>query len=198
MPSTLHEKRNRLSQYALRKRQAFLDLSFIIVTIIVAFMIVQTGTLGDFLKFFNSMAYLGVFVAGFFFTSAFTTAFAIVTLGAFAHEIPLILLALIGACGAVLGDYILFRFMKDRIADDISYFISAKKRKKIATFFTSGVFRFFVPSIAAIIIASPLPDELGVSLLGISKTNSKLIFVISFLFNAVGILLIGYTAKALL
>lgn len=142
MPSTLHEKRNRLSQYALRKRQAFLDLSFIIVTIIVAFMIVQTGTLGDFLKFFNSMAYLGVFVAGFFFTSAFTTAFAIVTLGAFAHEIPLILLALIGACGAVLGDYILFRFMKDRIADDISYFISAKKRKKIATFFTSGVFRF--------------------------------------------------------
>jgi hypothetical protein len=197
MPSTLHEKRNRLSQYALRKRQAFLDLSFIIVTIIVAFMIVQTGTLGDFLKFFNSMAYLGVFVAGFFFTSAFTTAFAIVTLGAFAHEIPLIPLALIGACGAVLGDYILFRFMKDRIADDISYFISAKKRKKIATFFTSGVFRFFVPSIAAIIIASPLPDELGVSLLGISKTNSNF-FVISFLFNAIGILLIGYTAKALL
>jgi hypothetical protein len=197
MPSTLHEKRNRLSQYALRKRQAFLDLSFIIVTIIVAFMIVQTGTLGDFLKFFNSMAYLGVFVAGFFFTSAFTTAFAIVTLGAFAHEIPLIPLALIGACGAVLGDYILFRFMKDRIADDISYFISAKKRKKIATFFTSGVFRFFVPSIAAIIIASPLPDELGVSLLGISKTNS-IFFVISFLFNAIGILLIGYTAKALL
>ena len=44
--------------------------------------------------------------------------------------------------------------------------------------------------IGAIIIASPFPDEIGVSLMGISKMKTYQFILISFLLNAIGIFLV--------
>ncbi|MCC7436766.1 hypothetical protein IT402_02755, partial [Candidatus Nomurabacteria bacterium] len=58
-------------------------------------------------------------------------------------------------------------------------------------------FAWLAPVIGAIIIASPLPDEIGVGLIGISKMKNWQFLVLSFVLNSLGILLIVTLAKSI-
>ena len=49
---------------------------------------------------------------------------------------------------------------------------------------------FMVPLAGAIIVASPLPDELGLIMLGVSKLKYREIAVLTYILNTAGILLI--------
>jgi hypothetical protein len=51
--------------------------------------------------------------------------------------------------------------------------------------------------VGALIIASPLPDEIGVGLLGLGKLNKLSFLATCYALNTVGILIIMLTAKAL-
>jgi len=51
--------------------------------------------------------------------------------------------------------------------------------------------------VGGLIIVSPFPDEIGVSLLGFSKMRTSWFISLSFVFNFTGILLVGWVAKAL-
>ena len=49
---------------------------------------------------------------------------------------------------------------------------------------------YLLYAFAGLVIASPLPDEIGVSLLGISKIKLYKFIIISFIFNTIGVLLV--------
>lgn len=133
------------------------------------------------------------------FTSALTTAPALILLSQFAATIPLPTLAILGGFGAMLGDYVIFRFVKDRMTEDVHYLLSFSKKERFQKIFKTKVFRFFVPLIAVIIIASPIiPDEIGITMLGLSKMKTRYFFLVSFLANSIGVLIIGLVARALL
>ena len=51
--------------------------------------------------------------------------------------------------------------------------------------------------VGALIITSSLPDEFGLALIGISKIRIHYLFITSFLFNALGILVISGIVLAL-
>ena len=51
--------------------------------------------------------------------------------------------------------------------------------------------------LGGIIIASPFPDELGISLLGFTKTKTNAFIPVSLVFNFIGILLIGIVARTI-
>ena len=55
-------------------------------------------------------------------------------------------------------------------------------------------FRWLTLLAGALLIASPLPDELGIALLGFSKVSTRYFAILSFVFNFLGILGIGFTA----
>lgn len=134
------------------------------------------------------------------FTSALTTAPALILLSQFAATIPLPTLAILGGFGAMLGDYVIFRFVKDRMTEDVHYLLSFSKKERFQKIFKTKVFRSFVPLIAVIIIiASPIiPDEIGITMLGLSKMKTRYFFLVSFLANSIGVLIIGLVARALL
>lgn len=133
------------------------------------------------------------------FTSALTTAPALILLSQFAATTPLPTLAILGGFGAMLGDYVIFRFVKDRMTEDVHYLLSFSKKERFQKIFKTKVFRFFVPLIAVIIIASPIiPDEIGITMLGLSKMKTRYFFLVSFLANSIGVLIIGLVARALL
>ncbi len=51
--------------------------------------------------------------------------------------------------------------------------------------------KYFLPVIAGFIIATPLPDKMGVALLATLKIiSSRVFFMISFLLNTIGIFII--------
>ncbi len=194
MPKPLPKRTAKTNQK--RKRQFFIDMVLLAASISFAVWFAESGLTHEVVDYFSIFPLLGVFVAGMFFTSVFTTAPAIVLLGDFAHTTPLGTLAFVGGLGAVVGDYVIFHFVKGHVADDISYLLSFARKNRFSTIFKTRLFRYFVPFIGALIIASPFPDELGIAMMGVSKMSNRAFFVISFIMNMAGIAVIGWLATA--
>ena len=181
-----------------QERLLFHDLLIITISIILAVVFVKTGILAKVLGLTKGLEFLESFIAGLFFTSVFTTAPAIVTLGEIARSNSLFFTAFSGAFGALLGDLIIFRFIKDRLGEHLLELIRHEKGwKRVKALVKLKYFRWFTFLAGGLLIASPLPDELGISLLGLSKAKMSVFISISFFFNFLGILIIGIIARAI-
>ena len=165
------------------------DLFFVIIGAVTALILSDLGIIDRIIALFGNNE-VASFVSGIFFTSIFTIAPASVALGHISTHAPGYVVALWGALGAVCGDLILFYFIKDRFADDVmNSFKSVFTRHFFASFHV-GFFKWLSPLLGALIIASPLPDEFGITLLGLSKTRTAVLIPISFIGNILGIYLI--------
>lgn len=175
-------------------RHLLADIVFIVFSFWVASYLFNDNTIGNFL--IEHANALGSLFAGIFFTSAFTIAPAAAILGVLATKISPWVVAFYGAIGAVIGDLIIFTFVKDRFADDLVHLMGPNK-KRFTHLIHMRLFRWLTPFVGALIIASPLPDELGLFLLGISKTKTKLLIPISYVMNFIGIVAVAAVAGAL-
>jgi hypothetical protein len=166
------------------------------LSVVFAIYISEAGIAHNLLLSLGSLKWVGILIAGMFFTSVFTTAPAIVILGQFSTSTHLWLLAPIAGLGAVLGDYILFKLVRDRMSEDFRYLLSNAKIRRLPHIFRTKLFHFFVTFVGALIIASPFPDELGIALLGLSRVETGRFLTISYIFNTTGVFLIGLLARA--
>ena len=174
------------------------DVLVIAISVGVAVFLVRTEVLVRILTSARELEFLGSFIAGLFFTSVFTTAPAIVTLGEIARIHAVVPTALFGAIGAVVGDIIIFRFIRDKFSEHLIELVGHRNvSRKMRTFFRLRLFRWLSLFVGGLIIASPLPDELGISLLGFSKVKISRFVPLSFAFNFIGIVLIGLVARAI-
>lgn len=180
------------------KKFLFHDVAVVSLSVVIALILVKTHVLASILTSSKELEWLGSFIAGMFFTSIFTTAPATIALGEIAHANSVVVTAFLGALGAVTGDLIIFRFMKDRVSDHLAELARQNiKGKMLKSIFELKFFRWITFLIAGLILASPLPDELGVSLLGFSKMKTSSFMILSFISNFAGIMLIGLVAKSL-
>ncbi len=152
---------------------------------------------GIFEKMINSTNdyILASFIAGIFFTSVFTLAPASIALIQIAEKAPIDHVIFIGALGALLGDLLLFYFIRDRFGEDVKKIMKFKTLKHFFKSFHFGFLKWLSPLLGALIIASPLPDEFGISLLGMSKVKMIFFIPISFAMNALGIYLLVLFAQ---
>ena len=188
----MHSMKKKKNEPAGDSRALVRDLALVAMSVLVAVMLVTTGTLETALAPLKAWGYIGSFVAGIFFTSVFTTAPAIATLGETARFTNVFGNAFFGACGAVLGDLIMFRFVRDEFSRHVSALVShSSARKRLKALVSLKSFRWLAFIIGGIVIASPLPDEIGVGLLGLARIPSSWFVVVSFVFNFIGILAIG-------
>lgn len=172
------------------------DLFWVVISVLIAIFLAQTSLLNDLLSKTDEFKFFGSFVAGLFFTSLFTIAPAAVALAEIAQSNPIWLVALVGGIGAVVGDMILFLFIQDHIEEDLLGLLNGNKRRKLLSLFHLRMFRFVTPILGALVIASPLPDELGLAMMGLSKTRIGIVIPISFVMNFTGIVLLGMVARA--
>jgi hypothetical protein len=189
-----------LDKMTQRKTNYFLhDISIVALSIVLSFVMVKTHVLSGILASASEIKSLSSLVAGFFFTSIFTTAPAIVALSEIAKNGSVFYTAFFGAIGSLLGDLIIFKFIRDRLSDHMFEVLSHEKwwKRVHHLVFHLKYFRWFTFLMGGMIIASPLPDELGISLLGLAKMKTKHFMPISFIFNFMGILLIALLAKSI-
>ncbi|MBI4118928.1 MAG: hypothetical protein HY452_01560 [Parcubacteria group bacterium] len=172
------------------------DLAIIAFSVIIAVLIVKTGALKAILISTQEMRFVGSFVAGMFFVSIFSAAPATVVLAEIAQSNSVFWVAFFGGIGALVGDLIIFRFIKDRLAEDFLQLIKKTKSERLVSIFRLKLFKWLVPFFGALIVASPLPDELGLAMMGLSKMKTSLFIPLSFFLNSLGILIIGIIAKA--
>lgn len=136
------------------------------------------------------------FLAGVFFTSAFTLAPAAIALARIAMGAPFVDVALWGALGALCGDLIIFFFVRDRFADDLVHSFRPSLMRRIMASFHLGFMKWISPVLGALIIASPFPDELALALMGLSRTRLVILIPVSFAMNWLGIAGLVYLAHA--
>src|SRR3989344_6815522 len=141
---------------------------------------------------------LSIVVAIIFFVSIFTAAPAGVVLFEIAAANSIWEVALFGGIGALIGDLLIFRFIKDSLSRDVRWLIHKTRQERLVSIFHLKMFRWIVPFIGALIVASPLPDEIGLAMMGLSKMKTSVFIPISFTLNFLGILVIGLFAKGLI
>jgi hypothetical protein len=181
----------------MRRARLLQDALAITASVWVAWAIVHFNLLQSVLAQTGEATVWASLVAGLFFTSLITTAPAIAVLGELSLEANLLLVALVGALGAVAGDYLIFIFVRDRVSQDAAYLLRGPRFRRMFHIFRQPHFRRVLPVVGAVIIASPLPDELGLALLGFSRIDRRYFFAISYTMNFIGIVLIGLAARGM-
>ena len=161
------------------------DLFFVFIGAVLAYILAQTGIIGWLVNIFGNQILVSFF-SGLFFTSVFTIAPASVVMVNIMNT-SIMFIAFWGALGALCGDLLLFFFIRDRFADDVMSSIKPLVTKHILNSFHLGFMKWLSPLLGAILIASPLPDEFGLTLLGLSKTKVTILIPISFVMNFLGI-----------
>ena len=178
------------------------------VSILLAFYILKYKPIIGLIQGLSSLGYLAAFILGMLFTYALTSVPAAAVLYNLGGLLNPLVVAFVGAFGSVISDYLIFRFVRDKLLNEIKLLsdeinnitkpvtdILLPKNLLIILWKSisrSRIWKLIIPVIAGLIIASPLPDELGVALFGAAKYEPKKFIICSYFLNFVGILVISY------
>jgi len=144
---------------------------------------------------FGLIGGFGALLAGMFYACSITVPAAMF----YFHflSVPSLIVAAVAALGSMFADYVIFRFFRDSFFTELQAFLREELKVDLDRFanrFKSSRLlnsrfgrKIVLPALAAAIIASPLPDEIGISLLASQKMESKKFLPISFTLNFLGI-----------
>lgn len=179
---------NKQSKY---HKWKYKNLTIVFFSIILAILVSKIEAFHSFLLRLGSFGYIGAFIAGILFVSMFTVATSGLIIFTLADTLSPIKISLIAGLGAVLGDLLIFFLLKNNLSNEIKHIYNHfDKKNHLKKLFYSKYFNWLLPVIGAFIIASPFPDELGISLIGISKMSKTKFIFISYILNSIGIFFI--------
>lgn len=174
------------------------ELLFLVASIAATIFLARAGIAHRVALVADGSAPWGSFVSGIFFVSLFTAAPATLLLAEISRVHSIFLTACFGALGALVGDYLLFRFIRDKLSARLVAVAHNVRIRKMMLFTQAPVFRWIVPVVGAFIVMSPLPDEIGLMMMGLSGMRTSTFIPLSFALNFIGILAIGFGARSLL
>jgi len=165
-----------------------------LLMIVLAYVLFQGKTFPQLNSSLLSLGYVGTFVGGILYSYGFTAPFATAFFLVLSSKLYLFPAALLASFGATIGNLIIFKFIRDLFQDEIRKL----SREKTVVWISSKIQRgnsYLLPILGCLIIALPLPDEIGIAMLAASrKIPTKVFIVLSFALNVAGIsaiLLIG-------
>ncbi|MCC7356386.1 MAG: hypothetical protein IT410_02110 [Candidatus Doudnabacteria bacterium] len=179
------------------KTWKYQNTTFLLISLVVFFYFADSEFVQNLINQLGSLGYFGAFITGIFFVSTFTVAPAAVVLFHLADHLNPFEVAILAGLGAVVGDYLIFRFFKDKVLTELRPLFENLTGPRISRLLHTPYFAWLLPVIGATIIASPLPDELGVGILGIAKMKPWKFLILSFFLNAMGIFIIVTLAQSI-
>lgn len=170
------------------------NIIFFVLGLLAAFIISVNPWFKTLILDVDKIGYLGAFLAGMLFTSTFTLPIASLIIINLANSFPVFPLVVFAGLGAVTSDFLIFKFVKDDVVSEITPIYEEleklDKKNHLRKLIHTRYFGWTLPVIGALIIISPLPDELGVSLLGISNIKTTRFLLISACSHSLGMFLI--------
>lgn len=179
------------------RHNPYRDVALIVVSVLVAVYAVRSGLLDELFRSSGEIRFLGVFLAGFFWVSLFTAAPATAVIIELANRVPILEIVVVGGLGALVGDLFILSVIKNHVTETLNDGFKRVSGRSLKRLSRRPFLHWFLPALGALIIASPFPDEIGLGLMGLAKTNKKYIAPLSFFLNALGILGIALAARAL-
>lgn len=178
------------------QRWKYKNLSFLLTSFFFVVYLKRAGIFEALMEALGDFGYIGAFFAGMMFVSTFTVSFGALLLFELVEKLTILEVGLIAGLGAVFGDLIIFKFVRNRLVQEIKPIYEQFGGKHLSHVLHTKYFSWTLPVIGALIVASPLPDEVGVTLMGISKLKTWQFVLISLTLNVLGITLILLWASA--
>lgn len=175
-------------------RYKYPKLIMLLLSIFTAYYLFSSQFITSKIQLLQSFSYLGIFFAGILFSFGFSAPFA---LGLFITLQPqnIFLASIIGAVGSVISDLVIFKFIQFSFADEFKRLNNEKPIKEISFMIKNNLglkastYLFYL--FAGILLASPLPDEVGVAMLaGLTTIKPSFLGIISFITHAIGIFIL--------
>jgi hypothetical protein len=177
-----------------RFRLSHRNIIFMSASFVFFYIIITREGIAPIVAAFGDFGYIGAFVSGFLFSYGFTVLPAASTIYLFGGALNVFIIALAGAIGATIGDIFIFRFIRFSLTPEIKYIISHDLHLDLPStrrIMSHPRIRKILPAIAGIIIALPIPVEVGMVMLGAVNYTTRKVAVMAFLLNFVGIFFIA-------
>jgi len=142
--------------------------------ILLSFVLLMLGADRIISSYLQGMGRTGAFVAGFFYTFGVTTPMAMVVILEQMKAGDAIYVAVLSSLSASALDTVLFTAFRDTLETN-----AKKLRRYYKTRF--GKFAWAFPMSGFFVFGLPLPDELGLALVGLSKIRPHVVAVVIFL-----------------
>lgn len=172
------------------KNYRYKGLTLILISILLTFFLSKYNLLSQIILNTSGMPILGSFIAGILYVSASTAAFGVFILLGLSKDLSAIEIAIIAGLGGAVADFVMFRFFKGDLIGEITPIYNRLGGKHLTRLMYHKSLRWSLPIIGAIIIASPFPDELGISLMGLTKIKNYQFIALSFILDAAGVFLL--------
>lgn len=173
------------------RRYEYKHTTMSILSVIAFVFILDTALVQAVIHYIQHLGLWGVFIAGILYTSFFTAAPAIALIIALSGDYNPLLVGLIGGLGSVVGDLIILKIFEEKIGYELKplakkfhlkgFLRRIKRRKERERSLLFGMF----------VLASPLPDELGIALMGLSKFNVVYLMLIAYIMNCIGVMIVA-------
>ncbi len=167
-------------------------LTLVFISIILTIFLSKYNFLNQALFNLRHIPFFGSFIAGILYVSASTVALSILIFSDLSKTLSPIEIAIIAGIGGTVADFVLFRFFKGDILSEITPIYNKLGGKHLTKLMRHRSLRWSLPIIGAIIIASPFPDEIGVTLMGLSKIKTYQFVLLSLFLDISGIFLLVY------
>lgn len=169
----------------------------LIITVVIACILFGNKDMVFVQNFLKSFGIFGGFFTGIFFVYSFTAIPASAVFLILAKQQNIFFLGITGGIGALVGDLLIFYFIRHSFSDEIELLAKEKFivwiNKKIPKFL-----RYYImPILAGIMIASPLPDEIGIAMLASSRLSTRVFSALSLLLNTAGIFAVVWIGKSI-
>ncbi|MGH7196242.1 MAG: hypothetical protein ACREGJ_00565 [Candidatus Saccharimonadales bacterium] len=159
------------------------------VAVVVAFvLLLDSALLVSTFTFFENLSYAGGFIAGALAVSFFTALPALVLLATLATQLDPLLLAFVAALGSAVGDWLILLFFEEKVFHELRPLVKKTGAMRAMRLLDRPATRWILVSTGAIIVSTPLPDEVGLGLMGVSRFNKLYIATLCFFLNGAGLL----------
>lgn len=178
------------------RRWKYRNTALLVLSLAILVYISDSPTVHEVIAFVGSYGYLGAVVTGVLFVSTFTVAPAAVVLFHIAQDLNPFLVALSAGFGGMIGDVLIFRFLKDGVFEELRPVFWRFGGSHLSALLGTPYFAWLAPVLGAIIIASPFPDEVGIALMGLSNIRLSRFILLVLILDTLGILAIVTLAQS--
>lgn len=161
--------------------------TLLVASIALFILLLDTAIMTSFLGAIESLGTLGMFLAGVLYVSVFTAAASVVIIYEMAQTFNPWLVILIASLGTVLGDFLIMVTFENRLAGELTKILQKLNFDKVLRLFNRPTLRPLFLLIGLAIVGSPIPDEVGITLMDLTHYSKIRILSLAFLANMFGI-----------
>ena len=171
------------------KVHKFKNLTLVILSIVVVVLLSKNPQFNQLIASVGALGPVGAVIGGALFVCTFTVSLGAVILFDLAKRTSPLEIGAFAAIGAVFTDFVIFHYVKNNLVGEVEDLYEDISGHHFKVVVHSKFFGWFLPVLGALIMASPFPDEIGVSLMGISKMSPLKFLILSFILNGIGIVI---------